>query len=301
MTTQPRVAVIVVTWNSAGVVADLLTSLHAGMRGLDWDLVVADNDSADGTVDVVRSLAPAAQIVETGRNAGYAAGINAALRRVETASAVLILNPDVRLRPGAGIELVRGLSEPRAGIVVPVQLDAQGRVLPTLRRDPTLLRAWGEAVLGGDVAGRNPLLGEVVHDPAAYASAGWHDWASGSVMLVSRECLTATGPWDESLFLYSEETDFVLRAREAGFRLLLRPEARAVHLQGESHASPALWRILILNKVRFYARRHNRAATAGFWLALVTGEGLRAVAGRATSRAAFAGLLLAGRGSRGGP
>lgn len=60
------VAVIVVTWNSARVLPEFLASLPEGMAGLDWRLVVADNDSADGTVDLIRSLAPDATVVQTG-------------------------------------------------------------------------------------------------------------------------------------------------------------------------------------------------------------------------------------------
>ncbi|NUO44597.1 MAG: glycosyltransferase, partial [Streptomyces sp.] len=89
------VAVIVVTWNSAAVLPGFLAALPDGMAGLDWRLVVADNDSADDTVEVLRTLAPDTTIVQTGRNAGYAAGINAALGAAGDHEVALICNPDV--------------------------------------------------------------------------------------------------------------------------------------------------------------------------------------------------------------
>ena len=70
------------------------------------------------------------------------------------------------------------------------------------------------------------------------------DWAEGSTQLVSRACLDACGPWDESFFLYSEETDFHLRAGARGFGVQYVAAAQAVHLEGDSGTSPRLWALL---------------------------------------------------------
>jgi len=281
---------IVVTYNSSLLFPEFSASLPAACDGLDWTLVVADNASADGTVATVRAAVPAAIVVETGRNAGYAAGINAALAAAPPSDAFLILNPDVRLRPGSVRALVAALDRPGVGIVSPRIVNGDGVAAWSLRRDPTVGRAFGEAVLGGVRAGRFAALGEMVTDPAAYERAGQVDWASGAVLLVSAACRLATGPWDERYFLYSEETDFVLRARDAGFATWFEPTAEVVHLEGESHQSPWLWALLTRNRLQLFARRHGRIRTAGFWLALVSGEALRAVRGP-QHRAALRALL----------
>ncbi len=98
-------------------------------------------------------------------------------------------------------------------------------------------------------------------------------------------------PWDESYFLYSEEADFDLRARDAGFATRFVPAARATHLEGDSGASPVLWPLLVVNRLRLYRRRHGRARAAAFWLALVLREGSRSALGKPTSRAALSVLL----------
>jgi len=71
------VAIVVVTYNSAALLADLIASLPAGLGEVPYHLIFADNASADDSVAVARRLAPAATVLEVGRNAGYAAGINA--------------------------------------------------------------------------------------------------------------------------------------------------------------------------------------------------------------------------------
>ncbi|MFK0117967.1 glycosyltransferase family 2 protein [Streptomyces sp. NPDC090994] len=288
------VAVIVVTWNSAPVLPGFLAALEDGMAGLDWRLVVADNDSADDTVEVLRTLAPAATVVRTGRNAGYAAGINAAIAAAGDFGAALVCNPDVRMRQGCGKRLVDRLGD-GTGIAVPL-LYEEGRDTPhhSLRRESSVTRALGEALIGNRRAGRFPRLSEIVTDPAAYRRPTRADWATGALMAVSAECRAACGAWDESFFLYSEETEYCLRARDLGHATRLEPTAEAVHLGGDSRVSPRLWTLLTLNRVRLYGRRNGPLATACFRAAVFLREVSRAALGREASRAAAAALLRPG-------
>ncbi len=284
------VVVVVVTFNSAAVLPGLVESLPAGLGGLDWHLVVADNGSGDGSADVVRRRAPAATVLELVDNRGYAAGINAALSVAPEHTAVLVLNPDVRLDPGCVPALVDAMRRTGAGIVVPRLRDAQGELIFSMRRAPSLLRALGDALLGATRAGRVPLLGEVVTHPSAYAREAVIDWAEGSTQLVSAECWSRCAPWDESYFLYSEETDFHLRARDAGFEVRYVPTAGASHLEGGSATSVRLWPLLVANRFRLFRGRHGRIRSGLFWGALVLREGSRAAMGRPTSWAALAAL-----------
>ncbi|MFC0506209.1 glycosyltransferase [Micromonospora costi] len=289
------IAVVVVTYNSAPLLADLIASLGPGLDGLDWHLVCADNASADGTVETLRRLAPTATIVRMGRNAGYAAGINAGVAAAGPHGAVLVLNPDVRLGAGCGRELLAALRTPGTGIAVPRLVDGDGGLIFTMRREPSILRVLGDALLGAERAGRYPALGEVVTDHTRYASGAVTAWAEGSTLLVSAECWRRCAPWEESFFLYSEETDFALRARDAGFVTRFTPAARAVHLEGDSRRSPGLWALLTLNRVRLYRRRHGRLATAGFWAALLLRELSRALLRKRPSQAAVRALVSPAR------
>ena len=294
------VTVIVVTYHSAAVLPGLLESLDDGLRGVSWQLIIADNASADDSVAIAQRIVPGCRIAQTGRNAGYAAAFNAALRVAAPSDAVLILNPDVRLRPGSVARLLARLggagpsSEQRVGITVPRILGEDGHVALSLRREPTVRRALGDALLG-QRAGRFPALGETVVDRDAYFRDGTVDWATGAVMLMSRACLDACGPWEERFFLYSEETEFALRARDRGFLTTLVADAEVVHIGGESRVSPALWSLLTVNKVRLYGMRHSRPATALFWSAVFLREASRAVLGHPRSRRALAALVRPAR------
>jgi GT2 family glycosyltransferase/glycosyltransferase involved in cell wall biosynthesis len=287
-----EVTVVVVTHNSASVLPGCLGSLPGAMVGVgNWRLAVVDNDSSDDTLDQARRLAPEATVVEMGRNAGYAAAINEAIDRMPPTDHVLVLNPDVRLEPASVRELVVAATRPGVGITVPRLVDEYGTLQLSLRREPSLPRAVAEAVLGGTRASRFRATGEVVGDIRRYAFDQRVDWATGAAMLVTRQCLDAVGPWDQSFFLYSEETDFALRARDAGFLTWYAPGAGGVHLGGESNTSPPLWATLTVNRVKLYRRRHGRVASALFWLAVTLNEAVRAAAGSRTHRAGLRALL----------
>lgn len=285
------VLIAVVTYNSEDVVGDLLTGLADALAGCTWRLVVADNASRDGTLARVSAIRPDAHVVEMGRNAGYAAGINAAVSAGGRSGSVLVLNPDTRLDPGSVLALLRCLQQPGVGITVPRLLNSRRVLVQTLRREPTIRRALGDALLTVYRAGHFPGWGEFVMDPHSYAVHSTADWAAGPAMLISRECLTACGGWDESFFLYSEETEFCLRARDHGYHLVLVPDAIAVHLGGESGTSPNLRALLVVNRVALYRRSHSFPATSVFWSIAVLRETSRVLRGHRSARRALAALI----------
>lgn len=292
MTPRRRVALVVVTFNSASLLADLVASLPIGCgTEVEWELIVADNASTDDTVARLHELAPACRLVEMGRNAGYAAGINAGVRAAGDRDAYLILNPDVRLTAGCVPALLEALERPGAGIAVPRLDDAQGRLILSMRREPSVLRAIGDMVLGTDRAGRVSVFGEMVSNPDRYTEAQVTDWAEGSTQLISRACWQTCGPWSEAFFLYSEETEFDLRAGDSGFTTWYEPAARAVHLEGGSSTSTTLWALLQVNRVRMFALRHGRPALVAFWGVTLLREASRSLLGRQHSRAALRALL----------
>jgi N-acetylglucosaminyl-diphospho-decaprenol L-rhamnosyltransferase len=288
---DPALTVVVVTYNSAELLPGLLASFPEACAGVaPVELVAVDNASADGTAELLRARDDV-RFLALGRNAGYAAGINAGVAAAGSADAILVLNPDIRLAPGSVRRLLAAAVAASIGITVPRLVDEHGATMYSLRRDPSVSRTLGEALLGGERSGRIPWLGELVTDPNRYEQPGPVDWATGAAMLITRRCWDVVGEWDESFFLYSEETDYCIRARRAGFRIEYVPGATAVHIGGDLEVSPRLWTIHTLNRVRLYGRDHGRVSTAAFRAAVALNEAIRAAAGRERSRAALRALV----------
>jgi GT2 family glycosyltransferase len=259
----PDLDVIIVTYNSVHVIGGLLGSLPAALGELAYDVVVVDNGSADGTAEFVESLG-GCRVVRSA-NAGYAGGINRGVRESAAAAAILILNPDIRLGEKSVPPLLAAIQAPRVGIVAPQVRSPVGALEFSLRREPTVLRALGLTRT------RLAALSEYVSKPACYAEAGVVDWALGAALLMSRECFDAVRGWDESYFLYSEETDICLRARDAGFLTCYQPQSVVVHIGGQSGRDNQTHAMRIVNRVRLYRRRHRAVASwAYYWLTVAS-------------------------------
>jgi N-acetylglucosaminyl-diphospho-decaprenol L-rhamnosyltransferase len=283
---RPHVVVVIVTYNSREVVDGLLSGLPAAFGDVEHEVVVVDNDSVDGTA---AALERRGVRVLRSPNLGYSSGINRGVAAAPAASAVLILNPDVRLAPGSAARMVQAMTETGAGIVVPRLTDPDGTLYPSLRREPTI-RRW----LGLTFTGR-PSLSELVTEPDAYRRRHEVDWATGAVMLVDRRLHDQLGGWDESYFLYSEETDFCLRARDLGRPTFLEPTAVAEHIGGGSGRSGHTHAMQMVNRVRLYRRRRGAVLGLVYHAVAIGREGLKAAAGSARSRTSFLALVLPSR------
>jgi teichuronic acid biosynthesis glycosyltransferase TuaH len=266
--------VIVVTYNSAGHVGELLDSLRADAGNLAVAILVADNASADDTVEVARLHAPEALVFDTGGNLGYAAAINAALARLDGSRPVLILNPDAAVAPGTLATMLGALRD-EVGAVVPRFVGDDGSTALSLRRDPSLSAALGDALFGARFRSRPGRFAETVFDRMVYEGPQAVEWATGAALMLSPEAVAAVGPWDERFFLYSEETDYFNRLRKAGFRVTYTPDAVIRHSEGGSGSSPRLDALMAVNRIRYIRKHHSRPYAAVYRSLIALGELLR--------------------------
>lgn len=268
-------SIIIVTYNSADALGGLLDSLPSGLDGIERSrILVIDNQSHDDTCALARSHPIGAEVIEMGRNAGYAAGINAGYRLIDPDDHVLVLNADLRLGHGAASMLVERLREPNVGIVGPRLIEPDGHLAHSVRREPSLVTVWSEAIMGGHLAARLGLS-EIVAHPAIYRCGGSVAWVTGAAVLIGAQARRVLGDWDESYFLYSEETDYMRRARESGLKVVYEPRASAVHVGGEAGTSPYLHAMLTANRIRYFGNYHGKLSTALFRAGVATGEALR--------------------------
>jgi len=256
--------IIVVTYNSAQHVEQLLDSLPAATHGLRTRCIVVDNNSQDSTMSLLRSRDDVVAI-DAGGNLGYAGAINLGRTLIGPCSSVLILNPDLTLEPAAVVRLHETLDQAGTGVAVPMVLSYDGGLFPSMRREASITRALGDALFGAHWPRRPGWLSDTIHDRLAYQQPRDAAWASGAALLISAGCNEAAGDWDsQRFFLYSEEADFAVRARRCGYRIRYTPSARVRHEGGGSGRSPALGALLAVNRIRYYEKHHRRPATSLF-------------------------------------
>ena len=250
---MPDVAVVVVTYNALPYVERSLESV--GER----ETVVVDHGSTDGTLELVRERFPNVRVMEQ-ENRGLAAGWNRGIHETSTPF-VLVLNADAWLVGNADEQLVSfAQRHERAAFVAPRLLNPDGTLQPSVRAFPTPWRLATEYLFLRKLAPRSKTLN-------AFYGAGFRhdevreiDFAKGAAFLLRRAAFDDVGPFDESFFLFSEETDWCYRARKAGWEVVFNPGAEAVHVGGASWRpeSGTLFREQVRGHLRFLAKHRGR-------------------------------------------
>jgi N-acetylglucosaminyl-diphospho-decaprenol L-rhamnosyltransferase len=258
-------AIIVVSTNEAHWLRPCLRTVFAHLGDIRADVVVVDNDSHDGTADLVAAEFPAARVVRS-RNHGFCHANNRAIMTVD-ARYVLLLNPDTEIAGGTFAELLALLdARPAVGLAGVRQVTGEGELVQTIRLFPSALSALGDALSAERLARRPRWLGERVMDPAAYERESPCDWTTGAFMLVRREAIESAGLLDERFFMYSDEADFCRRIKTAGWDVRHLPQMTIVHHAFKDGVKPSV-EILSAHSRMKYARKHfspvHRAAFQG--------------------------------------
>ena len=272
---RERVAVVIVSHNSASWLAPCVSSVYAKSGNLDLDVVVVDSGSTDDTVDLVMREFPDVRVLTT-ENRGFAAANNRGLA-VADSDWVPFLNPDTRILTGTLEEFVSVLrARPTVGLAGVKQIDENGDMDPTMRRFPTAVRTLSVS-LGLE---RLPIhcswLGERVLDGALYERESACDWTVGSFMLARKDAVDAVGGMDERFFLYCEETDLCLRIRQAGWIVVHLPQMTIFH-QSSRAVSDALNRQMAFARRQYMAKHFRPLQRAAGTLALGLGYAIRSV------------------------
>ena len=288
MSTPPEpVTIAVVTWNSADVLPGLVASLPAGAGDVPWHLVVVDNDSTDDTVAVAQRLCPEATSCRRDATPATRQGSTPPSPPPRRRRRCSCSTPTYASSRAACPRWWRRSTCPGTGIAVPRLIDGDGELIHSMRRRPDPPAGLRRRLRRCHP--RRPVVGDRragQRSRRATPSDATPDWAEGSTQLVSRACLDACGPWDESYFLYSEETEFHLRSGAQASASATWPTRAPSTSRATPATSPRLWALLTANRLRLFSRLASRPQTALYWLALVLRESSRAARGDAIARAA---------------
>ena len=196
------------------------------------EVFVVDNGSTDGSPQAVRERFPTVQVIETGKNLGFAGGNNVALKRA-TGRYCLLLNSDTLVPTGALSGLIRVMDErPKVGVCSPLLLNADGT--------PQICWARFQNVV-------SELTGQLDRSQSPYPLDFFDtisqrismrafpvDWVGGACFMARTEAIQKVGLMDEGFFMYSEETEWCFRFIQNGWEVQLIPGITVTHLGGQS-------------------------------------------------------------------
>ena len=259
---SPDISVAVVSYNTRDLLRGCLQSVldRQADGEASLEVIVADNGSADGSLDMVRAEFPAVRLLETGGNVGFGRANNAALDEAQ-GRYFCLLNSDAEVLPGT-LSLARAYLEthPEVGLVGGQLLWPNGRLQTSWGADPTLSGVLAEQTFWGTLSGCFRSPDPPVTEPREV------DQICGAFLLLRREAWQRIGGFDPAYFMYNEDVDLNVRLRQSGWRVVFLPAARVTHHLGAS--SSADWRkrarmVSAYNQSRFYYFTRFEGAAAG--------------------------------------
>jgi GT2 family glycosyltransferase len=246
---RPAVSAIVVCLNGLPWLERCLESVAGCER------IVVDHGSTDGSLALVRERFPVARLIEQ-ENVGMGAGNNAGME-VATGRYFLLLNSDAWMVPGAVERLVAlADSRPEAAVIGPRLRNPDGSLQRSVRGFPSPWRIATEYFFLRKLAPGSRTLNSLYGAGFDHESMLDVDWVSGACLFVRREAVEAVGSFDEEYFMFSEETDWCYRFREAGWAVVFYPEAECVHVGGATHGG-RLFRENVRGHLRFLTKHHG--------------------------------------------
>ena len=256
-------SIIIVTWNCREYVRNCLRSIRDYPPAGSSDIIVVDNASTDGTVEMIRAEYPDVRIIRNASNDGFASANNTALREVDS-KYVLLLNPDTEVKEGAIDALMRyAESHPEAWCVGPKILNTDGSLQRTGVRFPTFWNVTVETLMVDRIFPRSRIFGrqrELFTDPDTPRSV---EYLQGSCLLIPARVFDTVGLLDDAYFMFFEESDFCYRIRESGGSVWYVPDAVITHHGGSGEGHYSEKKILyyhrgLLRFVKKYYPRYTR-------------------------------------------
>jgi GT2 family glycosyltransferase len=246
-----KLSVVIICWNDLKYIADCLRSIYAEAIPMEFEVIVTDNGSTDGSLDFIRQHFPQVRIVANGANIGYGPGNNAGFN-VAIGEYVLILNPDTLICPGALNKLVEYADRhPEAA-----GFGCRAKYPNGVLQDP----AQPTPTVRGQLLAALYLrwLGRFSSHLIADTYAGWDrrsereiGYQAGMIMLVRRSVLKSVGGFDERFFHQFEDADLGYRIWQTGSSILYCPDAEIIHIGGANRGTYPIKVILETQRSRY--------------------------------------------------
>ena len=275
---SPDLSIVVVNWNTRGMLRDCLASVRDGLGDLPAEVIVIDNASEDGSADMVASEFPEIVLIRNAENRGFAAANNQGFA-VARGRHVLLLNSDTIVHGDVLARSVAWLDErPEVGAMGCRVLNTDGTVQLTCSMYPSILNQLLQAS-GLWKLRWPPFLGRYLMTDWQRDSERHVETISGCYLLVCRQVIEEVGVLDEAFFFFGEETDWCRRMRDAGWRLVFAPVGEITHHGSVSARKLNHRRDIMLSAalVRLHRKHGGVVPAALAWLIAGIFNGSRAV------------------------
>lgn len=248
-------SIIIVSWNSGELLKKCLTSIFKYTEDLEFEVIVSDNGSTDGTQEMVKSNFSQVQLIENKENLGFGKANNLGFKQA-AGEYILFLNDDTEIKANIFKTLIDDYPE-GAGVVGCKLLNSDGSLQDSVRRYPTLK---DQIIILSKLHNFFPeFINKYLAKDFDYTKEQECDQVMGAFMLSPKKILTEVGVFDERFFCWFEEVDLQKRIKAAGYKIIYTPIVECAHVKGATFGKMLpLKNQSILNKsMRYYFKKHH--------------------------------------------
>jgi hypothetical protein len=241
-----RLSILIPTLNSCEMLKNCLRSIEGFAPPMSYEIIIADNGSTDGTLEFLSQDYPHLTLIKFDKNEGFAKPVNKLLNAAQ-GDYLVLLNPDTLLIEDVFSPQLDWLDEhDEVGISIPKVLNADGSFQAQCKRgDARPAAVFGYFLKLGKLFPENRALNSYLMSWLDEDEIAEVDAVSGSCMIIRRACWEAVGDFDETFFAYQEDSDYCIRARQKGWKVMYLPISSIIHFggQGGSKARPfkSIW------------------------------------------------------------
>ena len=241
-----KLSLLIPTLNSRAYLKDCLESIYQFPPAMPYEIIIVDNASTDGTLEMLAEAYPEIQVIKNERNEGFTKPANQLLHAA-TGDYLVLLNPDTLLTEDVFTPQIEWLeAHPEVGIAIPKVLNGDGSFQAQCKRgDATPAAVFGYFLKLGKLFPDNRPLNSYLMSWLDEDNIAEVDAVSGSCMIIRRKTWEEVGDFDETFFAYQEDSDYCYRTRQKGWKVMYLPISSIIHFggQGGSKARPfnSIW------------------------------------------------------------
>ncbi len=260
-------SIIIVNWKVKDLLEKCLRSIFEQTKNISFEVFVVDNNSGDGSAEMVREKFPQVDLTASAENLGFAKGNNLAIKKFR-GRYVLLLNPDTEILDNALGKMVKFMdAQEECGIAGCKLLNADLSLQPSVRAFPDFASQIFILLKIHHLFPHSKTMYKYLVQDFDYGKTQETDQVMGAFMMIRREVINRIGVLDENFWIWFEEVDFCKRAKEAGFKIFYTPEAKIIHHFGQSfkQAMGVKKQKDFNRSLSYYFKKHG---TKGEWIAI---------------------------------
>ena len=266
-----KLSVIIVNYNVKHFLEQCLHSVYKAAKGLETEIFVVDNNSVDGSAQLIREKFPDLHFIENKENVGFSRANNQAIRKA-TGEYILLLNPDTVVEEDTFTKVTGFMdNHPEAGGLGIKMIDGKGNFLPESKRGlPTPWVAFYKMFGLAKLFPKSRKFGKYHLSYLNPNEIHEIEILAGAFMLLRKKALDKVGLLDEAFFMYGEDIDLSYRIIQGGYKNYYFPETTIIHYKGESTKKGSLNYVKVFyNAMIIFARKHFSGGKAGIFAFII--------------------------------